>query len=197
MRQFDRQLGKVAAWIFVALSIGATSLHGQTLSLRFESTDGTASVSVAGLTKTAQENDVVLANRALSALQRLQANVITYRSMQDFESDGKLGRVPVDTFKANLYRIITEVEPMLDQLSDPKLRAHLRNALFSFRDGVFWWEKVTQSRVVTPQMIFLEPTSKTPSEIVFESNVPHTVAIYWRQAAKFLLRAQTLLSRKR
>jgi hypothetical protein len=141
-----------------------------------------------------QQNDIVLANRAIAALNQLQAKVIVYRSLQDFEADSRLGRVSLDTFKADLHSVSTELEPILTQLSDRRLRTHLTNALYSFRDGAFWWEKVVQPHVVKITELTSGSRSATRAETFFIATVPYTVAIHWRQAAKFLLKAETLVT---
>lgn len=197
MSQISRQLGLLSTLIYVSVSLAATSLHAQTRDHRLELDSLTSKAPIVdGPIGAAQQNDIVLANRAIAALKQLQAKVIVYRSLQDFESNSRLGRVSLDTFKADLDSVSTEVEPILVQLSDLRLRAHLTNALDSFRDGAFWWEKAVQPRVVTTRTAGLMPGSVTPSETFFIATVPYTVAIHWRQAAKFLLQAETLVTPK-
>jgi hypothetical protein len=198
MSQISRQLGILSTLIFVAFSIAATSLHAQTRNHRLESDDlATKAPIVDGPIGATEQNDFVLANRAIAALKQLQAKVIVYRSLQDFEADSRLGRVSLDTFKADLHSVSTELEPILTQLSDRRLRAHLTNALYSFRDGAFWWEKVVQPHVVTITELTSGSRSVTRAETFFIATVPYTVAIHWRQAAKFLLQAETLVTPKR
>ena len=197
MSQISWQLGLLSTLIYVSVSLAATSLHAQTRDVRLESDDLTSKAPIVdGPIGAAEQNDIVLANRAIAALKQLQAKVIVYRSLQDFEANGRLGRVSLDTFRADLDSVSAEVEPILVQLSDLRLRAHLTNALDSFRDGAFWWEKVVQPRVVTTRTAGLMPGSVTPSETFFIATVPYTVAIHWRQAAKFLLQAEALVTPK-
>jgi hypothetical protein len=195
MSQISRQLGILSTLVFVAFSIAATSLHAQTRNHRLESDDLTTKAPILDdPIGTTQRNDIALANRAIAALKQLQAKVIVYPSLQDFEANSRLGRVSFATFKADLHSAITELQPILAQLSDRRLRAHLTNALYSFRDGAFWWEKVVQPRVVTTRTAGLTFGSVTPAETFFIATVPYTVAIHWRQAAKFLLQAETLVT---
>ncbi|HEV8588927.1 MAG TPA: hypothetical protein VGQ72_08620 [Pyrinomonadaceae bacterium] len=197
MSQISRQVGLLSTLIFVASSIAATSLHAQTRNHRLGSDDlATKGLIVDGPMGATQQNDIVLASRAITALKQLQAKIIVYRSLHDFEADSRLGHVSLDTFKAHLHTVSIELEPIIAQLSDPRLRAHLTNALYSFRDGAFWWEKVVQPRVVTTRTVELTLRSVTPAETFFITTVPYTVAIYWRQAAKFLLQAETLVTPK-
>ena len=197
MSQISRQLGILSTLVFVAFSIGATPLRAQVASDRVESDELTTNAPIADSSVgSTLQNDIVLANRAIAALKQLQAKVIVYRSLQDFEADRRLGHVSVDTFKAHLHSVSTELEPLLARLPDGKLRARLTNALHSFRDGAFWWEKVVQPHVVTARLAGLPFRSVTPAESFFMAAVPYTVAIHWRQAAKFLLQAETLVTSK-
>ena len=197
MSQISLQTRILPTLIFVALWTAATSVHAQARDLRLESDDPTSKAPIVdGLIGAPQQNEIVLANRAIAALKQLQAEVIVYRSLQDFEANSRLGRVSFNTFKADLDSVDTELEPILVRLSDLRLRAHLTNALDSFRDGAFWWGKVVQPRVVTTRTAGLMPGSVTPSETFFIATVPYTVAIHWRQAAKFLLKAETLVTPK-
>ena len=197
MSQISRQTGILSTLIFVAFWTAATSLHAQPRNHRLGSDNLTSKASIGdGPIGATQQNDIVLAKRAIAALKQLQAKVIVYRSLQDFEATSRLGLVSLDMFKAELHSVNTELEPILAQLPDGRLRAHLTNALYSFRDGAFWWEKVVQPRVVTTRTAGLTPGSVTPSETFFMATVPYTVAIHWRQAAKFLLKAETLVTPK-
>ena len=196
MSQISWQLGLLSTLIYVSVSLAAPSLHAQTCDRRLALADLTQKAPIVnGPVGKTQRHDIHLASRAVAALRQLQAKVIVYRSLQDFEANGRLGRVSFETFKADLHSVSSEVEPILVQLSDLRLRSHLTNALDSFRDGAFWWEKVVQPRVVTTRTAGLMPGSVTPSETFFIATAPYTVAIHWRQAAKFLLRAETLVKR--
>ena len=138
-------------------------------------------------------DDSSLALRAVAALEQLKADVVVYRSDGEFESDSKLARVQIRTFIAKLNQATAEIESTLPQLSDVKLRSHLRNSLYSYRDGAFWWAKVDQRKVVTIANFRLSFAPSTPADRFLGSAVPYTVVIHWRQANKYLLRAQKLI----
>jgi hypothetical protein len=140
--------------------------------------------------------DIVLANRAIAALKQLEANVIVYQSQHEFEASGKLARVSFETFNAELLSVSAEIDPSLDQLSDKRLRMKLRNSLYSFRDGAFWWAKVTPRHVVSTTTLGASFSSITPAEVFLTATTPYTVAIHWRQASKFLLHAERLLAQR-
>jgi hypothetical protein len=141
-------------------------------------------------------NDLVLATRSITALKRLDAEVLVYRSLGDFEVDGRLARVPFDVFKKDLHEVTAEVEPILSCLPQNRLKREISNALDSYRDGQFWWQRIYEPRVVNASAMSFVEISHTPSDSFLVSSVPYTVAIHWRQAGKHLKRAEELLNGK-
>jgi hypothetical protein len=139
----------------------------------------------------AADKDQILTARAIAALQRLDRDVLVYRSLGDFEENGKLARVSFETFRNDLGEVTAEVEPLLSHLPQSRLKTEIRNALDSYRDGAFWWQKIDQPRVVHVSALRLAPT-RTASDTAFLSSVPYTVAIHWRQAHKYLAQAQNI-----
>jgi hypothetical protein len=143
-------------------------------------------------------DDQKLAGRAISALKRLDRDVLVYHSLGDFEESGKLARVSFETFRNDLGEVTAEVEPLLSRLPQSRLKTDIRNALDSYRDGAFWWQKIDnqidQPRVVhVSALAFSEPT-RTSSDAALLANVPYTVAIHWRQAEKYLKRAEGMMN---
>jgi len=137
------------------------------------------------------------ARRALLALQRLQNDVILYRSLGDFEETGKLARVPIEIFQDHLREVSAEVEAILLQLPQGRLKTEISNALSSYQDGAFWWSKIHQPRVVHVSAFVSPGATRTPSDAAYYSTTPYTVAINWRQAAKCARRAEEILSAQR
>jgi hypothetical protein len=132
--------------------------------------------------------DQVLATRAMLLLQRLDDEVIVYRSLGEFQESGKLARVSLADFQSHLQEAGLEIESISSLLTDARLKVELRNALASYRDGAFWWQEVYQPRVIDVSSLSLE-TSRTSSDAFLLANAPYTVAIHWRQAHKYLQRA--------
>ena len=95
-----------------------------------------------------EATDEILAARSMVALQRLEKDVLVYRSLGEFEANGKLARVSYQAFRNDLTEVTAEVEPLLSRMPQSKLKAELGNALASYRDGEFWWQKIDQPRVV-------------------------------------------------
>ena len=156
--------------------------HGQSLARLELSTPNFASKS-----ESARQQDAAL--RAIASLKRLHANTIVYRSLGDFEENGKLARVSFDTFKSDLDEVSAEVEAILGSMSDPQLKNQIRNALASYQDGAYWWQKVYQPRVINVSSLTGE-TNRTSADAFLMTNAPYTVAIHWRQASTYLERAE-------
>ena len=137
-----------------------------------------------------EDKDQILTARAISALKRLDRDVLVYRSLGDFEESGKLARVSFETFRNDLQEVTAEVEPLLSRLPQNRLKNEIRNALDSYRDGAFWWQKIDQPRVVHVSALAFSEHTRTSSDTALLANVPYTVAIHWRQAEKYLKRAE-------
>ena len=84
----------------------------------------------------------VLAARVITALKRLDSEVIVYRSLGDFEAEGKPAPVPFAQFANDLQAVTNEIEPMLSRMPQSRLKTEITNALDSYRDGPFWWETI-------------------------------------------------------
>jgi len=138
--------------------------------------------------------DSLGAARAIEALRRLDRDVIIYRSLGDFEADEKLARVSYEDFAKDLQGVISEVEPMLSRMPQSRLKNEIQNALDSYRDGAFWWQKIHRSKVVHVSALTVFESSRTTSDTAFLASVPYTVAIHWRQASQYLKRAEDLMS---
>jgi hypothetical protein len=132
----------------------------------------------------ATDNDRVIAARAITALSRLDSDVIVYRSLGEFEKGGQLASVSLGTFRAHLREATDEVESVLPRLNDARLKTAISNALASYRDGAYWWEKIYQPRVIHVSGFRSNDNDVTPSDSFFRANLPYTVAIHWRQAIK-------------
>ena len=132
--------------------------------------------------------------RAIAALKRLETNVMVYRSLGQFEADGRLARVTLSTFETELAEVNNELGSLLAQVPAGKFRTEIINAFTSYRDGVFWWRQVDQPRVVHVSALTSEP-NRSPADTTYLSTIPYTVAIHWRQAQKYLNQAEKSLGR--
>jgi hypothetical protein len=171
--------------LIALLFIAPTAAHSQTVA-RFNPSRN--------LISQTEDNDQILAARAIAALKRLDRDVLVYRSLGDFEESGKLARVSCDAFKNDLHAVTAEVEPLLSRLPQSRLKTEIRNALDSYRDGAFWWQKIDQPRVVQVSALAFSGATRAPSDTALLANAPYTVAIHWRQADKYLKRAEGMMS---
>jgi hypothetical protein len=138
-----------------------------------------------------QANEIALAARSMFALKRLEKDVLIYRSLGDFEANGKLARVSYQAFRNDLNEVSSEVEAMLSRLPQSKIKTELGNALTSYRDGEFWWQQIDKPRLANVTASAASPSS---SAAVLKSSVPYTVTIHWRQANRYLKRAAQLIN---
>ena len=151
---------------------------------------------VESTTEISTTNDLILTTRAIAALKRLEDDVVIYHSLGDFEAGGKLARVSLETFHNDLQTAAGEVESAISRIRDERLKTELSNALASYRDGAFWWRKIDQPRVVNVSMLAAMNFTHTSADEALLSTVPYTVVIHWRQASKYLRRAEDTLLRK-
>lgn len=137
--------------------------------------------------------DLTLPACIVAVIRRLESHVLVYRSLNDFEASGRLALVPFEVFQSDLKEIIAELEPILSRLPESKFKTEITNALASYRDGAFWWRRIYQTRVINVSQLTLVESDRTMAGVVFTATIPYTVAIHWRQAAKYLKRAEGLL----
>jgi hypothetical protein len=130
--------------------------------------------------------------RAIAQLKRLEQQVIVYRSLGDFEDGRRLAHVPLATFEKELSAVTGDVEAILARMPAGQLQTQLANALASYRDGVFWWRQIDQPRVVDVSALRYSEKRSQPADEVLTSSMPYTVAINWRQAARYLAHAQRI-----
>jgi hypothetical protein len=173
--------------LFFAVSVSA---HGQSVARANSSRNLDPQTETGG--------DQMPAARAISALKRLDRDVLVYHSLGDFAESGKLARVSFDVFKNDLQAVTEEVRPLLSRLPPSRLKTEIRNALDSYRDGAFWWQKldhqIDQPRVVHVSALAFSESTRTSSDTALLANVPYTVAIHWRQAEKYLKRAEGMMN---
>src|SRR5687767_11761205 len=77
------------------------------------------------------DNDRIVATRAITALSQLDHDVIVYRSLGEFEAGRKLASVSLATFQTHLREATDEVESALPRLNDGRLKTAFSNALAS------------------------------------------------------------------
>ena len=162
----------------ITLLLSSTAMHAQSVARVHQSTDEVA--------------DGDANAKAIAALQRLEKDVIVYRSLADFQESGKLARVSLQTFQQELSEVTREVQPLIMRMPASSLKNKLTNALDCFRDGAYWWRKVDQPRVVNVSALVFSEVSRSSADAAFLETAPYTVAINWRQAHAYLTQAEML-----
>jgi len=140
-------------------------------------------------------NSLDPASQAILALSRLDRDVIVYASPGELEENQKLARVSRQTFANDLQSATADLQRLLPQIQPGKLRSHLLNALASYRDGLFWWGQIDQTRVVHVSSLVAMEQPLTQTDTAFLTTVPYTTTILWRQAHKFLSLAENSIQR--
>jgi hypothetical protein len=156
--------------------------------------DGAGDVVMLREIEVERKKDQALAKRAVAALRLLEDQVVAYSSLSDFQSDEKLARVPYETFSDELRRVSAEVKNIVSWLPENKLKFEISNALYSYQDGGLRWASVNQPKVVNVSDL-TTPAFSTQSTTAYQLTVPYTVAINWRQAHKYLQKAEDIMGR--
>jgi hypothetical protein len=183
---------KQVSLALLILFLVAVAAYGQSVARAKRPSETESLISQPGTE--AKDNDQSLAASSIAALKRLNSDVLVYRSLGDFEANGRLARVSFEAFTDDLSKVTAELEPMLSRLPQGRLKTEILNALDSYRDGAFWWQKIHQSRVVSVSTLYLPEINRTPPDLAFLATVPYTVAIHWRQADRYLKRAQEMMN---
>lgn len=182
-------MDRTSLTLIIALFLMPIAVHGQSVA-RVKLSDEENRI----IEPKIEDRDQSLAARAIASLRRLDRDVLVYRSLGEFEENGKLAQVPFETFRNDLLNVTGEVEPLLSRLPQSRLKTQIRNALDSYRDGAFWWSKIDQPRVVHVSAFTSPELTQTSADAAFLATVPYTVAIHWRQAGKYLTRAEEMVN---
>lgn len=134
-----------------------------------------------------------LAMRSIEALKRLE-RLTPVQTTGGESAKAKVTSVPFEVFKKEFESVLAEIEPLLCQLPQNKLKVHIVNALYSYRDGLFWLNKIDQPRVVDVAALSYQDVTQTPADAAYSLTIPSTIAAHWRHASKYLKRAQDLLN---
>ena len=129
--------------------------------------------------------DQVIAAQAILLLKQLDDNVIVYNSLREFEEKRQLARVPFETFVHHLNEVRTEVEDLVSRLPNGRSKTALSNALASYREGAYWWQKVYLPRTIEFSQLRSGETDAT-SDSLFRASLLYTIVVHWRQANQHL-----------
>jgi len=141
--------------------------------------------------------DINLANRLVALLKTLDDEVNTYSSLGDFEERNAVAKVSFAKLSHDFKSIAPTAYSLLSSLPRNSLTYHLQNALNSYSDGLFWWEKTYRQReMVVSVNNWTEPASRNP--LGFDAGgINYAVVCQWRKAARHIASAAVEIERAR
>jgi hypothetical protein len=155
---------------------------------------------VATLSEIKQERsiDMTLAERAIAILKTLDEEVNSYSSLGEFEEGKTVATVSFDKLSGDFESVATTAQQLISSLPRNLLTYQLQNALNSYSDGLFWWQKTHTRRGAAVVSIsnWTEQASQKP--LGFDaSTINYAVTCNWRKARKHLANAAIEIERTR
>ncbi|HEX8846456.1 MAG TPA: hypothetical protein VF791_17545 [Pyrinomonadaceae bacterium] len=141
--------------------------------------------------------DLSLAERSLVLLKSVDEKVDSYSSLGEFEERGRIAHVSFDELSKDFKTVAAATRQLLSSLPRSPLYYNLQNALSSYSDGLFWWQKTyTRKQMVVNANNWTEPAKPLP--LGFEAAaVNYTVVCNWRNARKYIASAVIEIERAR
>jgi hypothetical protein len=143
--------------------------------------------------------DMTLAESAVAILKTLDAEVNSYSSLGEFEERKAVARVSFDKLSSDFEFVATTAQQLLSSLPRNLLYYQLQNALNSYSDGLFWWQKTHTRReaaAVVSINNWTEPATRKP--LGFDAGtINYTVICNWRKARKHIANAAVEIERGR
>jgi hypothetical protein len=134
--------------------------------------------------------DLTLAERVVAILKTLDSEVNSYSSLGEFEEHRAVAKVSYGKLSNDFETMAETAQPFLSSLPRNSLYYQLQNALNSYSDGLFWWQKTYRRKTdaVVSANNWTEPTPKQP--LGFDSDsLNYTVICNWRRAHKHIASA--------
>lgn len=130
--------------------------------------------------------DINLAALLVAMLKTLDDEVNKYPSLAAFEERNAVAKVSYDKLSRDFESISPKAHQLLLSLPRNSLTYHLQNALNSYRDGLFWWQKTyRQKEMVVSVNNWTEPAPRNP--LGFDTGtINYAVINTWRKAAKHI-----------
>jgi hypothetical protein len=141
--------------------------------------------------------DLRLSEGFVSVLQTLERDVNSYASLGEFEAHNRVAKVSFDQLSNDFKRASAACLPVLTSLPRNSLTYHLQNALNSYADGLFWWQKTYKRKeAVVSVQNWTEPPPRNP--LGFDAaGIDYAVVSNWRKAGRHIAIAQVEIERSR
>jgi hypothetical protein len=141
--------------------------------------------------------DLTLAERAVTVLKSLDEKVNAYPSVAEFEEHGRVALVSFDRLSSDFKIVAATTRQLLSSLPRSPIYYNLQNALSSYSDGLFWWQKTYRRKeMVVSANNWTAPD--TPNARGFDAGVvDYTVVCNWRNARKYITKAAIEIERAR
>jgi hypothetical protein len=150
--------------------------------------------------KTERALDLKLAERVVALLKTLDEEVNSYSALSEFEEHRSVARVSFAKLTNDFEVLGGRAQQLLSSLPRNLLFYHLQNALNSYNDGLFWWEKTHARREASAAVVsvnnWTEPPSQKPLGFDVET-INYTVTINWRKAGKHIANAASEIEKAR
>jgi hypothetical protein len=138
--------------------------------------------------------DLILAERAVAALRKLAERVNSFSSVVEAEKGRAGASLSSKELSEEISVALLTVNSVLASLPRSPLYFMLRNALDSYRDGLFWWGKISQRREMTVSINSLVATDPLKVIGLDAGTVSRTTLDNWREALRYTERAEKAIS---
>ena len=143
-----------------------------------------ATMATLELIRRERQNDLALAEQALTALQTLEKDVNNYSSLAKFEEHRALARVPFERLSEDMSEAFQSIDRILLSLPRSPLFYPLYHARNSYSNGLFWWRKTYRQSKMVVNVNDLAAPDEMKSSRLNAGEVNYTVAINWRNAIR-------------
>lgn len=144
--------------------------------------------------KAARENDLMVAARVVETLKPLERLVNAYPTYADYQEGRAASKVSFDRLDGEFADALNIASLLLASMPRSPAFYLLTNARDSYRDGLFWYRKVHQSRKLTVSASAFERDPLRDLRLNADQ-VGYTVVVNWRTAVKYTRLAEHSLSR--
>lgn len=147
--------------------------------------------------KKEREIDLTIAARVVSILKTLDEEVNPYSSLGKFEEHNRVAKVSFAKLSKDFDEAATTAQQLLSSLPRNLIYYHLKNALNSYSDGLFWWQKTYRRKeAVVSVNNWTEPAA--PKPLGFDADaLNYTVICNWRKASKHITTAAAEIEKAR